>query len=226
MGYTPIPSSRTTTRSRRSNTSESHQMTGDYADQLAAELVRGMRSSSNRSNNNSTNGILHGSEDQQRQQLAQLINITGFEAAQNQSRVTRNNDHVRGIRQMFGAMLSGSTSQPSSIHEPSPHTHQSRSHQQTYRPPPQSTKKPASVLLVESLPTFRFKSTDDGTSSDNTTADDNGCSICISEFVDNEILRLLPCIHRFHRDCIDRWLSINRLCPTCNTDVKRAVQHT
>ena len=31
--------------------------------------------------------------------------------------------------------------------------------------------------------------------------------------------RALPCIHRFHRECIDRWLAVKRVCPSCKFDV-------
>lgn len=32
------------------------------------------------------------------------------------------------------------------------------------------------------------------------------CPICIDEFNDEEDLRLLPCKHIFHPQCIDTWL--------------------
>lgn len=41
------------------------------------------------------------------------------------------------------------------------------------------------------------------------------CSICISECESGEITRKLNCGHKFHRDCIDTWLSENITCPVC-----------
>jgi hypothetical protein len=43
-----------------------------------------------------------------------------------------------------------------------------------------------------------------------------GCAICLSDFADGEIVRVLPvCGHRFHVDCVDRWLLSRCSCPTC-----------
>ncbi|KAJ8492354.1 hypothetical protein OPV22_014075 [Ensete ventricosum] len=41
------------------------------------------------------------------------------------------------------------------------------------------------------------------------------CAVCLSEFEDDETLRLLPgCYHVFHPDCIDAWLASHITCPT------------
>lgn len=46
------------------------------------------------------------------------------------------------------------------------------------------------------------------------------CAICISEFVDDDILRLLPgCRHVFHTDCIDTWLENHVTCPVCRSNL-------
>jgi len=47
---------------------------------------------------------------------------------------------------------------------------------------------------------------------------DNKCLICISEYEEGEQVRTLPCFHRFHSDCIDRWLANSTSCPICKTD--------
>ncbi|CAG8556875.1 5343_t:CDS:2 [Acaulospora morrowiae] len=47
------------------------------------------------------------------------------------------------------------------------------------------------------------------------------CSICLSDFVSEEELRILPCNHQYHRVCIDPWLlNISSLCPVCKADCK------
>ncbi|GAB2283253.1 hypothetical protein Dimus_017775 [Dionaea muscipula] len=46
------------------------------------------------------------------------------------------------------------------------------------------------------------------------------CAICLNEFQDDEVLRLLPeCNHVFHRVCIDAWLSTRTTCPVCRSSV-------
>lgn len=42
------------------------------------------------------------------------------------------------------------------------------------------------------------------------------CAVCLSEFEENEALRLLPkCSHAFHLPCIDTWLKSHSSCPLC-----------
>ncbi|CAK9109642.1 unnamed protein product [Durusdinium trenchii] len=45
------------------------------------------------------------------------------------------------------------------------------------------------------------------------------CTICCEDFVEGERLRLLPCLHRYHVQCIDRWLSHSQTCPVCKHSV-------
>lgn len=42
------------------------------------------------------------------------------------------------------------------------------------------------------------------------------CSICLVDYKDSELLRLLPhCGHFFHKECIDTWFGLNLSCPVC-----------
>lgn len=42
------------------------------------------------------------------------------------------------------------------------------------------------------------------------------CAVCLNEYEDDELLRLLPkCSHAFHPECIDMWLLSHTTCPVC-----------
>jgi len=46
------------------------------------------------------------------------------------------------------------------------------------------------------------------------------CAVCLSDFERGDMLRRLPCGHKFHRCCIDKWLMRNKVCPLCLRDVE------
>ncbi|KAI4372391.1 hypothetical protein MLD38_010629 [Melastoma candidum] len=46
------------------------------------------------------------------------------------------------------------------------------------------------------------------------------CSVCLSEFEEDENVRLLPkCAHAFHIPCIDTWLKSHSTCPLCRSEI-------
>ncbi|XP_052195043.1 RING-H2 finger protein ATL52-like [Diospyros lotus] len=46
------------------------------------------------------------------------------------------------------------------------------------------------------------------------------CAVCLSEFQEDESLRLLPkCSHSFHIPCIDTWLRSHKNCPVCRAPI-------
>lgn len=45
------------------------------------------------------------------------------------------------------------------------------------------------------------------------------CTICLIDFAMNDELRILPCAHEYHKECIDRWLQQSTTCPMCRHDV-------
>jgi len=65
--------------------------------------------------------------------------------------------------------------------------------------------------------------------------EDATCSVCLTTFEGGEKLRMLPCLHRFHKDCVDQWLARKTFCPLCKANpfqmqhpprrVMRAVAH-
>lgn len=75
----------------------------------------------------------------------------------------------------------------------------------------------ASDDTIEALPTRKFEAaeaTDSG-------AGDHGtnCQICMEDFTEGDELRTLPCFHLFHAACVDQWLKVNSICPTCRHKV-------
>jgi len=50
------------------------------------------------------------------------------------------------------------------------------------------------------------------------------CSVCLTDYCKGDVLRRLPCGHHFHCQCVDEWLSQNKLCPLCRQDIAPSVQ--
>lgn len=67
--------------------------------------------------------------------------------------------------------------------------------------------------VASSTTTMRFSANGDASA----TIDE--CNICRESYVGGEALRVLPCMHRFHTACIDRWLAQSRTCPICKHDI-------
>ena len=99
--------------------------------------------------------------------------------------------------------------------------------------PNPETRNPAGVTHIQDLPQFVIQETQlqalgafsrcfrvgwgtggvswlgpHGCSFTLTAESDDGpqCTICITEFVAGEAVRMLPCMHKFHAACIDVWL--------------------
>lgn len=51
------------------------------------------------------------------------------------------------------------------------------------------------------------------------------CMICVEPFAKGDVLRTLPCLHRYHQRCIDEWLKRSNACPICKHDVTETSVH-
>ncbi|ORD98159.1 RING4 [Hepatospora eriocheir] len=45
------------------------------------------------------------------------------------------------------------------------------------------------------------------------------CTICYEEYIGGIKIKILPCDHHFHADCIDEWISIRENCPLCKKNI-------
>lgn len=58
---------------------------------------------------------------------------------------------------------------------------------------------------------------------------DNGlaCSVCTDDFAKGQDVRVLPCNHKFHPECIDPWLlNVSGTCPLCRVDLRPTASNT
>ena len=54
---------------------------------------------------------------------------------------------------------------------------------------------------------------------DTTKIDYNKCTICLANFDNEDLVKMLPCQHIFHNDCINVWLqNYNYKCPICRKE--------
>ena len=83
--------------------------------------------------------------------------------------------------------------------------------------------------LLHRLPFFTYippTNTNTNNDDDNDNTDENNddvsCRICLLEYEEGDVLRLLPCFHKYHKDCVDKWFKMGDKCPICKTSI---VQH-
>ncbi|XP_049906582.1 RING finger protein 215 isoform X2 [Epinephelus moara] len=51
----------------------------------------------------------------------------------------------------------------------------------------------------------------------------DNCAVCLEPFNNNQCLRVLPCLHEYHRDCVDPWLLLHHTCPLCKRSILGSV---
>nr|XP_032823870.1 AT-rich interactive domain-containing protein 1A-like isoform X1 [Petromyzon marinus] len=49
------------------------------------------------------------------------------------------------------------------------------------------------------------------------------CAVCLEEFQHGQELRVVPCSHEFHRECVDPWLVQHHTCPLCMFNITEAL---
>jgi len=68
----------------------------------------------------------------------------------------------------------------------------------------------ANVATINSLPYFTIVDVER-----ELPPDHRNCSICLEDFCVGEARKTLPCMHGFHKECVDQWLGTNGCCPIC-----------
>ncbi|KAK8935756.1 E3 ubiquitin-protein ligase SDIR1 [Platanthera zijinensis] len=51
------------------------------------------------------------------------------------------------------------------------------------------------------------------------TDSEEACAVCLENPSVGDTIRHLPCLHKFHKDCIDTWLRRKRSCPICKCGI-------
>ena len=110
----------------------------------------------------------------------------------------------RDVELANASQSNGTTDAQPSENQPAEHPTDSNS-----TPPGDGPDVVTTVAATEALPT-------NGEASDPANAADNGlaCSVCTDDFVKGQDIRVLPCKHKFHPECIDPWLlNVSGTCP-------------
>ncbi|KAG6702970.1 hypothetical protein I3842_07G062000 [Carya illinoinensis] len=82
--------------------------------------------------------------------------------------------------------------------------------------------KSVDTETVEALPCFTFGSAHPRHCHTNET-----CAICLEDYKDGEILKVLPCRHEFHSSCVNSWLTKSgTFCPVCKHDLGTKSAHS
>ncbi|KAH3758998.1 E3 ubiquitin-protein ligase SDIR1 [Pelomyxa schiedti] len=85
---------------------------------------------------------------------------------------------------------------------------------------------------IEQLPVHEFSANPNHSPAPSGTPQDNNapptvntsntivlsCPICLDNLQAGEKVKVLPCLHQFHAECVDRWLVIKPHCPICKFD--------
>ncbi|XP_057698400.1 RING finger protein 150-like [Corythoichthys intestinalis] len=53
--------------------------------------------------------------------------------------------------------------------------------------------------------------------------DFDSCAVCIEAYKTNDVVRVLPCRHVFHKHCVDPWLHDHQTCPMCKMNILKAL---
>ncbi|KAL1539437.1 RING-type E3 ubiquitin transferase [Salvia divinorum] len=73
--------------------------------------------------------------------------------------------------------------------------------------PPKSGRRPATKASIDAMPSVEVASGGEQ------------CAICLEGWEEGERAKEMPCKHRFHGGCIERWLNVSGSCPVCRFEM-------
>ena len=82
--------------------------------------------------------------------------------------------------------------------------------------------KRSNADIISVLPTS--KKAKDAKAKD--TKEEESCPICLDTFEEGEELMTTPCFHKFHENCLSKWMNESSKCPTCSTDARESLKMT
>jgi hypothetical protein len=51
------------------------------------------------------------------------------------------------------------------------------------------------------------------------------CQICLDKYLTGNKIRLLPCMHYYHKKCVDKWFDISLKCPICQNKLSGPISN-
>jgi len=77
--------------------------------------------------------------------------------------------------------------------------------------------------IIDTIPQKIYSANDNAGSGGNEGGDNDCCPICLLEYAEGDELRVLPCEHFMHKQCLDAWLGNNPSCPSCRYSLSELV---
>lgn len=76
----------------------------------------------------------------------------------------------------------------------------------------EDVRTPMTADAISNIPEKTFKEITEINKNDT-------CAICQEKYTEDTIVKILPCNHYFHKDCIGTWFGIyHHICPVCRSD--------
>ncbi|KAJ9172632.1 hypothetical protein P3X46_015847 [Hevea brasiliensis] len=79
-----------------------------------------------------------------------------------------------------------------------------------------TTYEAMALDVSENAKEAMLKSAGESSSAKDMEAEGEYCCVCLSRMNGGDNMRVLPCLHKFHKFCIERWFDVyQKTCPVC-----------